>query len=46
MSNIGNSQFFPDQDSYGVKDPGLSHFDNVVEEGVEWIQMQGQIAQT
>ncbi|KAF9264690.1 glycoside hydrolase family 5 protein [Marasmius fiardii PR-910] len=47
IPDIGFSSFqlFPDQNSYGVDDPNLSPFDNVVQNGVEWIKQHATAAQ-
>ena len=39
------SQYFPDQDAYGKPDPNLPEFNNTLNEGVNWIAMQSQLAQ-
>ncbi|KAL0581750.1 hypothetical protein V5O48_000332 [Marasmius crinis-equi] len=45
--NIGLSTFqlFPDQNTYFPDDPSLSSFDNVVQNGVKWIQQHARTAQ-
>ncbi|THH10210.1 hypothetical protein EW145_g1499 [Phellinidium pouzarii] len=45
---FGAFQLFPDQNNYAVpgeSDPNLPAFNNTVEEGVAWIQLQAQLAQ-
>ncbi|KAH8117603.1 glycoside hydrolase family 5 protein [Phellopilus nigrolimitatus] len=43
---FGSFQLLPDQNSYDVAgaDPSLSGFNNTIEEGVQWIQVQAQSA--
>ncbi|KAJ8078769.1 hypothetical protein PM082_013052 [Marasmius tenuissimus] len=47
IPNIGFSSFqlFPDQNNYGPDDPNLSTFDNLINNGVIWIQKHAQAAQ-
>ncbi|PBK78145.1 glycoside hydrolase [Armillaria solidipes] len=50
IPEIGYStfQFFPDQNTYiqGPADSGLSSFQNVLQEGLDWIQLQGELSST
>jgi mannan endo-1,4-beta-mannosidase len=38
-------QLFPDQNSYGVDDPNLTPYENVVQNGVEWITQHARAAE-
>ncbi|PBK96850.1 glycoside hydrolase [Armillaria gallica] len=50
IPEIGYStfQFFPDQNTYiqGPADSGLSSFQNVLQEGLDWIQLQAELSST
>ncbi|KAL4067621.1 glycoside hydrolase family 5 protein [Scleroderma citrinum] len=41
---FGTFQVFPDQDTYVPYDPNLSQYDNLVNQGVDWITSQAQSA--
>ncbi|KAG6335366.1 hypothetical protein ID866_3729 [Astraeus odoratus] len=41
---FGSFQLFPDQYSYAPSDPSLSSYQNLVNQGVEWITSQAQSA--
>ncbi|KAF9532976.1 glycoside hydrolase superfamily [Crepidotus variabilis] len=40
---FGSAQLFPDQATYGPDDPNLSSFDNIVQQGNQWIQQQAAV---
>ncbi|KAG7092448.1 hypothetical protein E1B28_008802 [Marasmius oreades] len=44
--SFSSFQLFPDQNSYGVDDPNLSPYDNMVQNGVEWITAHARAAQS
>ncbi|KAK0197116.1 glycoside hydrolase family 5 protein [Armillaria mellea] len=50
IPEIGYStfQFFPDQNTYiqGSADSGLSSFQNVLQDGLDWIQLQSELSST
>jgi mannan endo-1,4-beta-mannosidase len=39
---FGSFQLFPDQNQYFPPDPSLSAFNNTIQEGIDWIQLQAQ----
>jgi len=41
---FGSFQLFPDQNSYGPDDPSLPAFNNTLQNGLNWIITQGQLA--
>jgi len=41
---FGSFQLFPDQNRYFPPDPSLPAFNNTVQEGIDWIQLQAQTA--
>ncbi|RXW15064.1 hypothetical protein EST38_g10791 [Candolleomyces aberdarensis] len=43
--DFGSVQYFPDQNNYAPADPNLSPFENIVQQGNEWIQQHAQTAQ-
>lgn len=42
--DFGSFQLLPDQNNYGLDDPSLSPFENVVQQGNEWIRQHGETA--